>query len=491
MKNKKIIVIGGGFSSLAAACYLAHAGHEVVLLEKNEHMGGRARQWKHEGFVFDMGPTFYWMPDLMEAFFQDFGKSASDYYELLQLDPGYEIVFGKGDRLAVSADLSHVYEQYERIEPGSAAFLKRFLKKAGFNYRVAIDKVIYKPGRSVLELIHPETATRVFQFVESIQSYVRRNIKDARLRQALEFPVLFLGAKPSQTPAFYCFMNYADMVLGTWHIKGGMYQLIQAQMDLAVSLGVQLHTGQPVQKIVVEHNRVRGVETRDGRFWQADAVVSGADYHHTEQLLPERTRNYSESYWNSRVLAPSALLFYVGFDVKLPEVKHHTLFFDASFEAHAKCIYDRAEWPERPLFYASFPSVTDEGMAPAGKEAGIFLIPLAPGLNDSDEIRERYFKQILSRMEAVLGYEIRSHILFKRSYCVRDFMSDYHAYKGNAYGLSNILRQTAVFKPGIQNKRLSNLFYTGQLTVPGPGVPTALISGKIAATELLKQLNKS
>lgn len=432
MKNKKIIVIGGGFSSLAAACYLAHAGHEVVLLEKNEHMGGRARQWKHEGFVFDMGPTFYWMPDLMEAFFQDFGKSASDYYELLQLDPGYEIVFGKGDRLAVSADLSHVYEQYERIEPGSAAFLKRFLKKAGFNYRVAIDKVIYKPGRSVLELIHPETATRVFQFVESIQSYVRRNIKDARLRQALEFPVLFLGAKPSQTPAFYCFMNYADMVLGTWHIKGGMYQLIQAQMDLAVSLGVQLHTGQPVQKIVVEHNRVRGVETRDGRFWQADAVVSGADYHHTEQLLPER-----------------------------------------------------------PLFYASFPSVTDEGMAPAGKEAGIFLIPLAPGLNDSDEIRERYFQQILSRMEAVLGYEIRSHILFKRSYCVRDFMSDYHAYKGNAYGLSNILRQTAVFKPGIQNKKLSNLFYTGQLTVPGPGVPTALISGKIAATELLKQLNKS
>ena len=308
----------------------------------------------------------------------------------------------------VSADLSHVYEQYERIEPGSAAFLKRFLKKAGFNYRVAIDKVIYKPGRSVLELIHPETATRVFQFVESIQSYVRRNIKDARLRQALEFPVLFLGAKSSQTPAFYCFMNYADMVLGTWHIKGGMYQLIQAQMDLAVSLGVQLHTGQPVQKIVVEHNRVRGVETRDGRFWQADAVVSGADYHHTEQLLPER-----------------------------------------------------------PLFYASFPSVTDEGMAPAGKEAGIFLIPLAPGLNDSDEIRERYFQQILSRMEAVLGYEIRSHILFKRSYCVRDFMSDYHAYKGNAYGLSNILRQTAVFKPGIQNKRLSNLFYTGQLTVPG------------------------
>jgi len=486
---KKVIIIGSGFSSFSAACYLAKEGYEVSIYEKNDSVGGRARQLKTEGFTFDMGPTFYWMPDVFEKFFSDFGCKPSDFYELARLNPGYEIYFGKGDSIPVSSKLEEIYETFEKNEAGSSRFLKKFLKTAAFNYRVAMDKVIHKPGKSLFELIMPATAARAFQFLTSISATVRQNIKNPKLRQILEFPVIFLGAKPSKTPAFYCFMNYADMVLGTWHIRGGMFELVKGMQKLAESMGVKIYTANPVQQIQVENKLVTGIVI-NGKVIPADLVISGADYHHSERLLNKEYRNYSEIYWEKKVFAPSALLFFVGFNRKIEQVSHHTLFFDTDFNLHAEKIYDNPAWPEKPLFYASFPSITDHLLAPQDKEAGIFLIPIAPGLSDSEEIREKYFLQILQRMESLTNQPIKESVIFHHSYAVSDFMSDYNAYKGNAYGLSNILSQTAFLKPKMQNKKLKNMFYTGQLTVPGPGVPPAIISGEIAAKLAINYLTK-
>lgn len=482
---KKVIIIGSGFSSLSAACYMAKAGYNVTIFEKNETIGGRARQLNINGFTFDMGPTFYWMPDIIESFFADFDKKPSDFYELIRLNPGYEIYFGKQDSIAISANMDEIHSTFEQHEPGSSRFLKKFLRNAEFNYRTAIDKVIYKPGKSILELIMPATMARVFQFTTSLSATVRHNIKSNKLRQILEFPVIFLGAKPSQTPSFYCFMNHADMKLGTWHIRGGMFGLVKAMQTLAESMNVQILTNSPVQQIRIENNKATGVIV-NGEFQAADIIISGADYHHSEFLLDKKYRNYTEQYWSKKVLAPSALLFYVGFNCKIKHVSHHTLFFDTDFNLHAEKIYDTPDWPEKPLFYASFPSITDNSLAPEGKETGIFLIPIAPGLNDTAEIRQHFFEQIIQRLELLTNQPIKEHVLFQQSYAGSDFMRDYHAYKGNAYGLSNILMQTAFLKPKIQNKKIKNLFYTGQLTVPGPGVPTTIISGKIAA-DLAKQ----
>jgi phytoene desaturase len=477
---KRVAIIGSGFSSLSAACYLAKAGYKVSVYEKNDTIGGRARQLKLNGFTFDMGPTFYWMPDIFDQFFADFGKKTADYYELIRLDPGYEIYFGKNDSIPVSAKLDEVYKCFEKQEVGSSRFLRKFLKKAEYNYRVAIDKVVYKPGKSPLELIMPATAIRIFQFFSSISSVIRRNIKNEKLRQILEFPVIFLGAKPNQTPAFYCFMNYADMVLGTWHIRGGMYELVNGISKLALSLGVEIHTDCEVEKIVVEHQLAKGIVIK-GILKETDMVISGADYHHAELLLDAPYRNYTEKYWQSKVFAPSALLFYVGFNKKIDKVSHHTLFFDTDFNLHAEKIYDTPDWPDKPLFYASFPSVTDSELAPEGMEAAIFLIPIAPGLKDTPAIRQHFFDQIIDRLETITEQSVKESILFQQSYSVSDFMKDYHAYKGNAYGLSNIITQTAFLKPKMHNKKVKNMFYTGQLTVPGPGVPPTIISGKIVA----------
>ncbi|WP_242132953.1 phytoene desaturase family protein [Aestuariivivens marinum] len=483
--KKSIAVIGSGFSSLSASCYLAKAGYEVTIFEKNNNIGGRARQLKRDGFIFDMGPTWYWMPDVFERFFADFGKKPTDYYTLEKLNPAYSIYFGKNDFITIEDTLEKITAAFEKEEPGSSKKLQKFIRKAKNNYNIAIKDLVYNPGMSPLELVNSTTIRNLGQFLGNIKKDVRKAFKNDRLAKILEFPVLFLGAKPSNTPSFYSFMNYADFGLGTYHPQKGMYQVILALQSLAQELGVKIITNVPVEKIIVEKNCAKGLVC-SGKTYDFDIVLSGADYHHSETLLEPEFRQYSETYWNKKTFAPSSLLFYVGFDKKIKNVNHHTLFFDTDFNTHAQAIYDNPKWPENPLFYASFPSITDSHLAPEGKEAGIFLIPLAPGLKDTNILREHYFNEIINRFEFLTSQDIRKNIIFKESYCVNDFVKDYNSYKGNAYGMANTLLQTAFLRPKLKSKKIKRLFFTGQLTVPGPGVPPSLISGKLAANLIIK-----
>lgn len=478
--KKNIAIIGSGFSSLAAASYLAQAGNEVTIYEKNATLGGRARKLSADGFTFDMGPTWYWMPDVFDRFFADFGKKTSDYYALQKLDPAYRVYFGKKEHITIGDTLEKIIAAFEKEESGSSLKLKEFIKKAQDNYNIAIKDLVYRPGLSPLELITATTARKIGQFFSTISKEVRAEFTNPKLISILEFPVLFLGAKPSRTPAFYNFMNYADFGLGTFHPKTGMYAVVEGMTSLAKELGVEVRTDQNVEKILIENKKAVGIVI-EGEKIKSDIVLSGADYHHTETLLDQKYRQYSEAYWEKKTMAPSALLFYVGFDKKIENMAHHTLFFDVDFEAHSKAIYDRPEWPEEPLFYASFPSKTENCFAPEGKEAGTFLIPLAPGLRDTPKLRENYFDKIMVRLEKITGQEVKEYVIFKNSFCINDFVSEYNSYKGNAYGLANTLMQTAFLRPKLKSGKVENLFFTGQLTVPGPGVPPALISGKLAA----------
>lgn len=484
--KKKILILGSGFSSLAASCYLAKAGNEVHIYEKNSSIGGRARQLKHDGFTFDMGPSWFWMPDVFDRFFADFGKKQSDYYKLEKLDPAYKVFFGENDSITIGDSLEKIKAVFEAEEPGSSKKLDKFIAEAKNNYDVAIKDLVYRPGVSPLELVTPTTMRKIGSFFSTISKEVRKSVKNPKLVQIMEFPVLFLGAKPQDTPAFYSFMNYADFGLGTFHPKGGMYKVIEGIATLAQELGVVIHTKAEVGRIRTENGTAVGIEV-EGKTVIGDIVLSGADYHHTETLLPEPLRQYSEDYWEKKIFAPSSLLFYVGFDKKIKNVNHHNLFFDVDFEMHAREIYDDPEWPTDPLFYANFPSKTDEQMAPKGKDGGFFLIPIAPDLYDTAELRAKYFDMIMQRFERLTGQDIQKNIIFKESFCVRDFKEDYHSYKGNAYGMANTLMQTAFLRPKLKSRKVKNLFFTGQLTVPGPGVPPALISGKLAAGLIAKQ----
>ena len=484
--SKTINILGSGFSSLAASCYLAKAGHKVTVFEKNSQIGGRARQYKKDGFLFDMGPTWYWMPDVFERFFNDFDKKPSDYYQLEKLNPAYEVYFGIGDSAIIPDNLDQIYSLFEKEEEGSSLHLKKFLKQAKNNYDVAVKDLVYRPGVSPLELITPKTINKLNQLFFDIRSQIQKRFNNPRLIKILEFPVLFLGAKPGNTPAMYNFMNWADFGLGTWHPIGGMFEVIKAMESLAKELGVTFKTNANVEKIKVVNGSVDRIIVNGESHNSADVVLSGADYHHTETLLDDQHRQYSEAYWNKKTFAPSSLLFYVGFNKKLKNVSHHTLFFDEEFDSHAEYIYDTPSWPKDPLFYASFPSISDNAFAPKEKEAATFLIPIASGIEDTEVHREKYFNIIIDRLEKLTNQKLKDDVLFVKSYCINDFIEDYNSYKGNAYGLANILTQTAFLRPKIKSKKVKNLYFTGQLTVPGPGVPPALISGKIAAESILK-----
>ncbi len=486
--KKKIVIIGSGFSSLSAASYLAKKGFDVHVFEKNDTLGGRARQLKKDGFTFDMGPSWYWMPDVFESFYNDFGKSAKDFYTLNRLDPGYQVVFGENEIISIGDSLEKIYAIFEKEEAGSSQKLKKFITSAKDNYEIAIKDLVYRPGLSPLELITPTTIKKVNYFLSNIKRDVYKDFKSPKLRQILQFPVLFLGAKPSNTPSFYNFMNFADFGLGTWHPENGMYSIVEAMVALAESLGVTFHTDSAIDKINVDNTgTATGIQVNEKQV-QANVVLSGADYHHSETLLEPKHRAYSEAYWDKKVFAPSSLLFYIGLDKKVKNLAHHTLFFDVDFDEHARVIYDQPEWPENPLFYANFPSVSDPKMAPEGKEACFLLIPIAPGIEDTPEIREKYLNIVMDRLEKLTQQSLKKEMLFCESFCVNDFIEEYNSYKGNAYGLANTLLQTAFLRPKLKSKKVKNLYFTGQLTVPGPGVPPALISGKLVS-ELISEAN--
>ena len=484
--NKEITIIGSGFSSLSAACYLAKAGNKVTIYEKNKTIGGRARQFKRDGFTFDMGPSWYWMPDVFDRFFADFGKKTSDYYQLIKLSPAYRVYFGINEFIAIEDNLSEIISTFDAIEKGSGKVLENFIAEARKNYEIAILDLVYRPGVSPLELITLETAKRAGQFFSNISSDIRKKFTNPKLISILEFPVLFLGAKPSKTPSFYNFMNYADFGLGTWHPKTGMFDVVNAMSTLAKELGVKIETNANIEKINVENGIAKSVVI-NGKDIVSDVILSGADYAHTETLLELKYQQYSQKYWESRVFAPSSLLFYVGFDRKLDNITHHKLFFDVDFEQHAKDIYDAPKWPSNPLFYANFPSLTDLTCAPDGMETGFFLIPLAIGIEDTPELRQEYFDKIIDRFESLTQQNVRKNIIFTESFCKNDFIEDYNSYKGNAYGMANTLLQTAFLRPKLKSKKVKNLYFTGQLTVPGPGVPPALISGKLVSELIMKK----
>ena len=492
MKSKKnICVVGSGFSGISSATYLASQGHNVFVLEKNSKLGGRARQFSSKGFTFDMGPSWYWMPDVFEKYFKDFDKNINEYLNLKRLDPSYRVFFDD-ETIDIPANYESLKELLEGMEEGSGDKLDEFLKQAEKKYKVGIENLVYKPGLSVKEFINKETLTGVLQLdvFQNMHKHIRKYFKNEKIIKLLEFPILFLGATPKNTPALYSLMNYADIKLGTWYPEGGMHKIVEAMVNLAEEKGVKFYTNEEVKKLSYLNREITYVITTK-KTYDADYVICSGDYHHFDQnILDEKFRNYSETYWDKRVLAPSSLLFYIGLDKKLKKVLHHCLFFDKDFEKHAEEIYTTPRWPSEPLFYASFTSKSDSTVAPKGHENMFLLMPTAPDLEDNKIIRERYFDLIISRLEKLTNQNIKDHIVYKKSYAIRDFKKDYHSFKGNAYGLANTLFQTAILKPSLKNKKLKNLFFCGQLTVPGPGVPPSLISGNVVASEVLKRINK-
>ncbi len=486
---KSVIVIGSGFAGLSAASFLAREGYDVTVLEKNDQLGGRARSWKKDGFTFDMGPSWYWMPDVFERYFSEFDTKVEDLYNLVRLDPSYRVVFGPNDHEDQSANMEELEAMFDRLDPGSGLRLRKFLKQGAYKYEVGIKDLVFRPGRSLTEFMDFRIVKGLFQLdmLKDIRKHVAEVSMHPKLKAILEFPVLFLGALPQNTPALYSLMNYADMSLGTWYPMNGMNEIIQGMIRVAKEQGVKFRTSTEVTGFKYSNNRIVSVLTKGGSF-TADIVVGGADYHHIDQVISSpKYREYTPEYWDKRKMAPSSLLYYLGIKGEVPNVLHHNLFFDHELDQHAHEIYTDPKWPTKPLFYASAPSKTDASVAPEGCENMFLLMPTAPGMDgDTEEVREKYYNLMMDRLEEFTGSSIRDRVVVKRSFAYQDFKSEYNSFKGNAYGLANTIDQTAILKPRLKSKKVSNLYFAGQLTTPGPGVPPCLISGEVVSKEIAK-----
>ncbi|MCR9163894.1 MAG: phytoene desaturase family protein [Nannocystaceae bacterium] len=490
MSSRRVTVIGAGFSGLAAASHLAKSGFEVQLLEQHDQAGGRARSFDAEGFRFDMGPSWYWMPDIFDRYFAAFGKTVEQLYDLRRLDPSYRVIWSGEDLWDIPAGVEALRELFESRCPGAGEPLDRFLAQTRYIYESAVEDYLLRPSLSIFEFVDPRLVFELgkMRMLRSMHAYAKSFFDDPRLVRLVEWPVLFLGASAKKTSAMYSLMAYADMALGTWYPMGGMHRIIEGMVEVALEQGVDLRLSRRVESVVTKQGRVVGVQT-EREMVECDAVVAAADYHHVEQNLLERDdRQFRETQWARKTMSPSSLLFYLGVRGKVDGLRHHTLFFDRDLDAHMSDVYERPAWPKEPLFYVCCPSKTDPSVAPAEDENLFVLVPLAPGLQDSDEEREKIFELVLRRIEEVAGSSIRERIVYRRHYAMRDFERDYGAYKGNAYGMANTLSQTGPFKPPLRSRKVDNLYFAGQLTVPGPGMPPSLISGELSAKVLTEDL---
>ncbi|MGA1873566.1 MAG: phytoene desaturase family protein [Thermoplasmatota archaeon] len=486
--NKRVIFIGSGIGGMSAAALLAKEGYDVTVVEKNDKPGGRAIIHEDEGFIFDMGPSWYLMPEVFEEFFEEFGRSPSDYYTLERLDPSYKVLFGPDRQLSIPADFEETQRIFEGIEPGAGGKLKEYLDSAKYQYDIAMGQFIYKEYSSIFDFLNRKLVfegTKLHIF-DSLDGYVKRFIKEKDLRKILEYTIVFLGGSPYKSPAMYALMSHVDFNLGVWYPMGGMFELSKAFHRLCVENGVRFRFGEEVTKVLADGGKVSGVQTSKGTL-EADMVVANADYPHVEMdLLEKGQRTYDERYWKKKAIAPSCVLMYIGLDKKVEGLEHHNLYLSDGWDEHFSSIFDKPQWPENPSYYVCCPSKTDPSVAPEGKENLFFLVPVAPGLDDTDEVREGYYRSTMEHLEGLIGEELLDHVISKRIVTHRDFASLYNAYKGTALGLAHTLRQTAVFRPGHRSKKVRNLYYTGQYTHPGIGVPMVIISSQIIAKEILK-----
>ena len=488
--SESAVVVGSGFGGLSTACYLADAGLDVTVLEKNDQLGGRASVLEAEGFTFDMGPSWYLMPDVFERFFSHFGREPAEFYDLERLDPHYRVFFKDGDSVAVTDDNEEMYDVFESYEEGAGEALEEYLDTSETHYEVAMEDFVYTDRPRLRDWVDPDVMKAApigLQLLGTMDDYVADYFDHPKLRQIAQYSLVFLGGAPHNTPALYNIMSHVDFELGVHYPDGGMRSVVEGCVELGRELGVDYVTGAEVTEVI---NRKSGflVESAAGDVG-ADYVVSDADYAHTEQeLLPDHERQYDADYWDGRTYAPSAFLLYLGVEGDLDPLAHHTLVLPTDWDRHFERLFEDPGWPADPAYYLCVPSKTDDDVAPEGHSALFALVPLAPGLDDTDEARARYRELLVEDIATNTGVDLRERIVLEETFSVSEFADRYNSREGTALGLAHTLRQTALLRPPHRSSACPGLYFTGAYTTPGIGVPMCLVSGEHAADALLSDL---
>jgi len=488
------VVVGAGYAGLTAAAYLAREGHRVTVLEQLPTPGGRNQRFVLDGFTFERGPSWLWMLDVHSSFYSDLGRKMSDYVQISRLDPAYRVFFPKDSTNTQSGicDVPNGVQEFaallEKIEPGSSANFLKQMELDEFRYNQALETFIELPSVHIGEYVRPSFLKHLGKMglFSNQRDSIAKVVLTPEARRLLEWPTIFVGHSPASVPSLYSLLNWAAIDGGTWFPTNGMYDTILGMERVCRELGVTFLYDHRVTGLKHERGAIKEVvcssEEHGIRRFAAEKFLVTCDMAFFERsIVPKSLRMYSPDYWDSREVSPSCLLFYLGVDCRVQGLEHHNLFFDQSMYDHMDDIYGSTpQIPPNPLFYVSVISHSNRTLAPEGCDSIFVLVPM-PSIPVKKVDKARILDNVLGRMEDRIDMSLRDHIVVQDSFDYSDFCKTYHSLGGNGFGLSNTLFQSAFLKPSMRSTTLSNLFYAGQTTAPGGGIPTSMLSGKIAA----------
>ena len=484
---KTAAIIGGGISGLATAALLAKHGYSVTLYEKNEMVGGRAMIFKQDGFTFDMGPSWYHMPEVFERYFNLFDKKPTDFYDLIKLDPQYKVFFSPNDCIEIEGNLEKNLELFERIEKGAKDTMKNYLSACKIQYEAANKAILYKNFDTWADIFQTDLikeAKKMYVF-KNLEDHLNTYFKSKKIKNILKIPVVFIGQNPKTAPAFLSLFSHIDLTIGVHYPMHGIYAFIDALVTLCKLYNVTIKCNEEVKKITCTKSKATTIVTNQGEF-PVDTVVSGADYAHTEtNLLDKEYQSYPSSYWESKEIAPSAFIMYLGVNKKIPHLFHHNYIIPADLDTQLSEQFKGNSLPNDPLIYISCPSKTDNSVAPANSENIFVTIAIPTTIELSNELKRTYADNIIAKIEEYTQTKFKEDIVVEKIFTIDDFKTTFNAWRGTSIGLSQSLMQSAILRPHHRSSKVKNIYFTGQYTHPGIGMPMCLISAELVVNLII------
>ncbi|ENZ5599605.1 phytoene desaturase family protein [Enterococcus hirae] len=494
---KKIIVIGAGVAGLSAAVRLQKLGYEVTLYEKDRQVGGKMNQIKTAGFTFDLGPTIVMMPEIYREVFEFCGKDPDDYIPMKKVDPMLKLYFNKEEPIEFSNDLIELTKTLENISPEDTQGYFAFLADIYQRYTIAKEAFITKSFRGFWDFYNPKSlwaGIRLRTFSDAYTS-ISKFVKDDRLRKSLAFQTLYIGVSPYQGPSLYTIIPMIELFYGVYFIEGGMYTLATSLARLFEELGGKIVYETSVDEILIDNKIAKGIRIGKEQV-MADAIVCGADFPYAmKELIPdERKRG---KYTNKKIAkfeySCSCFLMYLGLDKKYPEEHLHSIYFAEDFKQNVDDLFERGKLPDDPSFYLYRPSLMDDSLAPEGQEGLYVLVPV-PELSKyekwTEQTMQAYRQKIIRLLkEKTIFKDIDEHIVSETLITPKDFSERFNAYNGATFGLKPTLKQSNYYRPHNKFSAAENLYFCGNSTHPGAGVPIVMQSAKLAVEELLRDDN--
>ena len=486
--SKSVLIVGTGLGGLSTGLRLASKGYQVTFIEKNNQPGGRLNQLKKEGFTFDVGPSFFSMPYEFEELVEDCGIQMP--FEFVELEPLYTVNFkGNNRKFYLYKDIDKLSKQFEDVEPDFKNKFTSYLKKCEAIYNDTVDIVIKQNFNSIPGYIRALSRVKIKHIPVLFKSFwgqINSYFESDEARRIVSLIAFFLGRTPFDTNAVYTLLSHIEFThTGYYNVKGGMYSIVESLVQELLKLDVSFNYNKEIRAYNCEKNTLKSLVDMEGKEWKADIFIVNADAALFRGAVFKRAK-FSDAKLNKMSWTMGYLTIYVGVNEKLQDIEHHNYFLGDNFESYAKNVMKNPDTLEKPYYYVNVLSKSNPDCSPEGCEALFFVCPV-PNLIYKNEWsdKEHIADSIISDFSSRINKNIKENIVLKQIYTPEDWQNQFNLFKGAGLGLTHSMMQIGAFRPSNNDEVFKNTFYVGASTVPGAGLPMAVISSKLVTERVL------